>query len=177
MPTPPMPATSQATTPAGPPASEAIRDPRIRPRPRLRRRLNPDPQAAQGRGLLKAEPEPPVKTVADEQRERSEEIQKQGVEAWKAAHDGRSPEERQGRQVPGVVHVLDPMVEAEGELDARGPGPRSISPRRADARPERSVALAAVDHAEPGRGPAQQPRRLSRRRLPGHAGAAASEPA
>lgn len=65
-----------------------------------------DPQAAKVEGY-KAEPEPPVKTVADEQRERSEEIQKQGVEAWKAAHDERSPEERQGRQVPGVVHVTD----------------------------------------------------------------------
>ena len=65
-----------------------------------------DPQAAKVEGY-QAVPEPLVKTVADEQRERSEEIQKQGVDAWKAAHDERSPEERQGRQVPGVGHVTD----------------------------------------------------------------------
>ena len=66
----------------------------------------PDPQAAKVEGY-QAAPEPPTKTIADEQRERSEEIQKQGVDAWKAAHDERSPEERQGRQVPGVGHVTD----------------------------------------------------------------------
>jgi colicin import membrane protein len=46
--------------------------------------------------------EPPVRTIADEQRERSEEMQKQGVEAWKAAHDSRSADEKQPKVVPGV---------------------------------------------------------------------------
>jgi hypothetical protein len=43
----------------------------------------------------------PVETVADEQRKRSEEIEREGVEKWKAKHDTRSPEERQ-QQVPGA---------------------------------------------------------------------------
>jgi hypothetical protein len=46
-------------------------------------------------------PDEPVRTIADEQRERSAEIEAMGVEAWKAAHDERSQEEEQ-HQVPGV---------------------------------------------------------------------------
>jgi hypothetical protein len=42
---------------------------------------------------------PPVETVADEQRRRSEEIEKIGVEKWKAAHDQRT---EAPRQVEGV---------------------------------------------------------------------------
>jgi hypothetical protein len=41
----------------------------------------------------------PVETVADEQRRRSEEIEKMGVEKWKAAHDQRT---EAPRQVEGV---------------------------------------------------------------------------
>jgi hypothetical protein len=43
----------------------------------------------------------PVKTVADEQRERSEEMQKVGVDKWMSQFDQRPPEERP-RQVQGV---------------------------------------------------------------------------
>jgi hypothetical protein len=46
-------------------------------------------------------PDPPVETVADEQRKRSEEIDEMGVERWKAAHDERKGDER--RQIPGVA--------------------------------------------------------------------------
>jgi hypothetical protein len=45
---------------------------------------------------------PPVETVADEQRKRSEEIEKMGVEQWKAAHDNRPADERP-RAVEGVT--------------------------------------------------------------------------
>ena len=44
---------------------------------------------------------PPVKTIADEQRERSQAIEAQGVEAFKASYDERDPDEPQ-RRVPGV---------------------------------------------------------------------------
>ena len=44
----------------------------------------------------------PVKTVRDEQMERSEEIEKVGVEKWKAEHDTRSEEEKRGAVVAGV---------------------------------------------------------------------------
>lgn len=46
---------------------------------------------------------PPVRTIADEQRERSAEIMAVGVEEWKEEHDERSPEERKSHQVPGVA--------------------------------------------------------------------------
>jgi hypothetical protein len=48
-----------------------------------------------------AQPDPPVKTIADEQRERSEEIQRIGVEAFKAKFDTRDPEAKQ-QPVAGV---------------------------------------------------------------------------
>jgi hypothetical protein len=47
------------------------------------------------------QPDPPVKTIADEQRERSAEMEAMGMEAWKAAHDDRSLDE-QPQQIPGV---------------------------------------------------------------------------
>ena len=46
--------------------------------------------------------EPPVRTSADEQRERSEEMQREGIDAWKAKHDERSADEKQPKVVPGV---------------------------------------------------------------------------
>ena len=46
---------------------------------------------------------PPVRTIADEQRERSAEIQAQGVESWKAEHDERSEEDKKPHQVRGVA--------------------------------------------------------------------------
>ena len=48
--------------------------------------------------------EPPVKTIADEQRERSDEMAAKGVDAWKAEHDERSADEKQPKVVPGVSH-------------------------------------------------------------------------
>jgi hypothetical protein len=60
-----------------------------------------------------AKPPEPVKTIADEQRERSEEIQREGVEAWKAKHDERTEDEKKGRVVTGVAHrPVDAAVEA-----------------------------------------------------------------
>ena len=59
----------------------------------------PKPEAAKH----EIKPEPPVETIADEQRARSEEIQKQGIDAWKAAHDERGPDEKP-KVVPGVSH-------------------------------------------------------------------------
>jgi hypothetical protein len=45
--------------------------------------------------------EPPVKTIADEQRERSEEIMREGLDKWKAAHDERGAEDKP-KVVPGI---------------------------------------------------------------------------
>ena len=59
----------------------------------------PPPPATQ----LPEPPAPPLKTIADEQRARSDEIARAGVEKWKAAHDERTDEEKAGRQVPGVA--------------------------------------------------------------------------
>ena len=71
-----------------------------------------DPQAAKTAEPPKPAPEP-VKTIADEQRERSDEIAREGVEAWKAKHDERTEEEKKGRPVTGVPHrPVDPAVEA-----------------------------------------------------------------
>jgi hypothetical protein len=42
------------------------------------------------------------KTIADEQRARSEEMAREGVEKWKERHDQRSEEDRQSRPVTGV---------------------------------------------------------------------------
>lgn len=47
-------------------------------------------------------PGEPCRTIADEQRERSEEIQAMGVQAWIDAHDQRNPENQQ-QQVAGVI--------------------------------------------------------------------------
>jgi hypothetical protein len=56
---------------------------------------------------LNAEPayEPErVRTIVDEQRERSEEMQRMGVEAWKAANDQRTPEQMP-QPVEGVTQL------------------------------------------------------------------------
>jgi hypothetical protein len=45
--------------------------------------------------------EPPVRTIADEQRERSEEIMREGLDKWKAAHDERGPDDKP-KVVPGI---------------------------------------------------------------------------
>ena len=63
-----------------------------------------DPQDVKlhvGDDVKHGEPPPPVETVGDEQRKRSEEIEKVGVEKWKEAHDERDPADR-GKTVMGV---------------------------------------------------------------------------
>jgi hypothetical protein len=42
-----------------------------------------------------------VKTIADEQRERSDAMAAKGVEAWKAEHDERGPDDK--KVVPGIT--------------------------------------------------------------------------
>lgn len=55
----------------------------------------PDSPAAQVEAASpEAQPDPPVRTAADEQRERSQDIEAKGVEAVKAAHDERDPKDR-----------------------------------------------------------------------------------
>jgi hypothetical protein len=44
-----------------------------------------------------------AQTIADEQRERSAEIEAMGVEAWKDKHDQRTPEQKQSHPVAGVA--------------------------------------------------------------------------
>lgn len=46
----------------------------------------------------------PVRTIADEQRERSAELQDRGVERVKAEHDERTEEDKRSKPVPGVQH-------------------------------------------------------------------------
>lgn len=64
-----------------------------------------DPQEAK----LEASKQPTVNlspdgpTIADEQRARSAEIERQGMKAYQDAIDQRPPEARTNRQVPGVV--------------------------------------------------------------------------
>ena len=54
------------------------------------------------RDLVKKPPPPEGRTVADEQRERSAEIDRAGMEKWKAERDERSEEDKQPRQVEGL---------------------------------------------------------------------------
>ena len=62
----------------------------------------PTPPAQQpANPAAKATGDEPVRTVADEQRERSEAMQAEGVEAFKARLDERDPDERP-RSVPGA---------------------------------------------------------------------------
>lgn len=64
----------------------------------------PDPQEAKLRSWELAATqaqEEPVLTVAQEQRARSEDMQAEGVERYKAARDDRDPRDRP-RTVPGV---------------------------------------------------------------------------
>ena len=45
--------------------------------------------------------DPPVRTIADEQRARSEDMEAEGMQAWNDQHDERDPD-RRPKQVPGV---------------------------------------------------------------------------
>ena len=63
----------------------------------------PTPPAQQpAKSAATATADEPVRTVADEQRERSEAMQAEGVEAFKARLDERDPDERP-RSVPGAA--------------------------------------------------------------------------
>jgi translation initiation factor IF-2 len=77
-----------------------------------------EPGGPSGGALDRGAPTPPpVRTIADEQRERAEEVMKAGVEGWKAERDERTDEERAGnRQVPGVA----PPAPEEGRVSHPG---------------------------------------------------------
>jgi hypothetical protein len=62
---------------------------------------------------------PPVQTIADEQRERSEEIAREGVEKWKERHDQRSEEDRRMRPVTGVGTTGDARTLEPGSGSSR----------------------------------------------------------
>jgi hypothetical protein len=61
----------------------------------------PDPHSPSNDGRLST---PYVRTIADEQRERSEELQDKGVETAKAEQDERDPADKP-RQVAGVSNL------------------------------------------------------------------------
>lgn len=52
--------------------------------------------------LAKTPPPPEGRTIADEQRERSEAMERVGMEKWKAERDERSEEQKKPRQVEGL---------------------------------------------------------------------------
>ena len=88
----------------------------------------PDPQEAKLRPFELAATraqEEPVVTVAQEQRERSEAMQAEGVERFKARGDDRDPDDRP-RSVPGVG-----FRPAAGEGFDKGSAERSTPPARA----------------------------------------------
>jgi hypothetical protein len=62
---------------------------------------------------IEAAPVEPVHTIADEQRARSEEIQRMGVTAFMAQFDTRDPEAQQ-QPVPGVQHRKVEEYETRG---------------------------------------------------------------
>ena len=72
----------------------------IQPQPPAKPAPTP-PGQQPAKPAAKAPVDEPVRTVADEQRERSEAMQAEGVEAFKARLDERDPNERP-RSVPGA---------------------------------------------------------------------------
>jgi hypothetical protein len=99
-----------ATTPTKPPVKPAQHSHDEREDKRDAREDKRDDKRAVTRGegepADKPAPDaaPPVETIADEQRKRSDAIAAMGVEKWKAAHDERTEEEKAGnKQVPGVA--------------------------------------------------------------------------
>jgi hypothetical protein len=70
------------------------------PKPQPKPQPEPEPEDDPPAAATKAEAQP-VRTIADEQRERSDQIAREGVEKWKADHDERSPDDKP-KQVPGV---------------------------------------------------------------------------
>jgi hypothetical protein len=112
----PQPPQRPTPPPPKPPQPQATQH----PTPAARGTVPPTPPPVQPIGdqqALKTEldkapkPEPPkVRTIADEQRERSAEIEKMGVEAYKRSIDQRDP-----KDIPGAVEgVRQPKPELEG---------------------------------------------------------------
>ena len=105
-PPPPAPRPPQSPPPRPPNAPPAAPPP-VKPHDAAHapEAFSKDPQDAKlelaERAARDRKVEPPVRTIADEQRERSEEMQKQGIDAWKAAHDERDPDEKP-KVVPGI---------------------------------------------------------------------------
>jgi hypothetical protein len=121
---PPKPSPPPPPGPAAPSAPKASTNAQPHP-PR-----DPDDEdAAAGRQTDTPEP---ARTIADEQRERSEDIQRQGVEAWKAERDERDPDEKP-RQVSGVSpRVNDPGAPPTPEAGSWAGSTRS-TPEARDA--------------------------------------------
>jgi hypothetical protein len=63
-----------------------------------------DPQAMKMEAYEDELEDEPARTIADEQRERSAELQDKGVERVKEEGDQRDPEDRRSRPVTGVSH-------------------------------------------------------------------------
>jgi hypothetical protein len=101
---PPTPAPKPHPTP--PPAPKPNPPPHQPPAAHAPEALSKDPQDAKlelaERGARDRKLEPPVRTIADEQRERSDEISAQGIDAWKAAHDERGADDKP-KVVPGIT--------------------------------------------------------------------------
>ncbi len=116
-----------ATTPHPPPKPEPPKPQTPPPRPQNPPPHQPpaaahvpeahskDPQEAKleiaESGARDRKVEPPVRTIADEQRERSDAMAAEGIDAWKAEHDERDADEKQPKVVPGVSHR--PVEESE----------------------------------------------------------------
>ena len=96
-PEPPKPQTPPPRPPSHPP--EAAHVPEAFSKDPQEAKLELAESAAHDRKV-----EPPVKTIADEQRERSDAMAAEGIDAWKAEHDERTADEKQPKVVPGVAH-------------------------------------------------------------------------
>jgi hypothetical protein len=86
------------------PQAQQERDPLSEPEPQSQQRFRDPLRGDESQGAIyepETQPEPPVRTIADEQRERSAEMEAMGMDAWIAAHDQRSADE-QPQQIPGV---------------------------------------------------------------------------
>jgi hypothetical protein len=101
-----------------------------KPAPKPKPDPKPDPNEPDEPEAAKAAAQqpPPVRTIADEQRERSDQIARQGVEKWKAERDERGPDDKP-KQVPGVSpRVNDPGAPPpEGASDPGPPPPEGAS--------------------------------------------------
>ena len=77
-----------------------------------------------------------MKTIADEQRERSDAMAAKGVEAWKAEHDERSADDKQG----GSWHIAASGRGARSSPLMAGPDDlwawlQSVMPNRGASQP------------------------------------------